>query len=71
MPDVTRRDRVEDLRAQTDAGFICGSHRVSLADGTEVRIRPVRPMHGTLQWRSTVPELCQNEGTPTMRGGGQ
>ncbi len=36
MPDVTPRDRVENLRAQTDADFICVSHRVSLADGTEV-----------------------------------
>lgn len=54
MSDITPRDRVvrrlgavldsrvEDLWAQTDAGFICVSHRMSLADGTEVWIRPLR-----------------------------
>jgi len=34
--------RAEDPRAQTDAGFICISRRVSLADETEVWIRPLR-----------------------------
>jgi GNAT superfamily N-acetyltransferase len=55
MPDVTSRNevvqrlgaipdsRIEGLRAQTAAGFFCGSHCMSFADGTEVRIRPVCP----------------------------